>query len=153
MALSVIPFLLGKHLTNVTLQALAQDAYGNLTVADTQAVTGLVVDFDFDPTVGTDDIRGVNMNQANAVPQDYDATLNLTILLRSDANAALIDAWTYDQFAITVQAGALQISFYGTETTLPIRIDSRGKNTYRISFKQFVPMLNGVLQAPVTVTN
>jgi len=154
MSLAIIPFLLGKHLTSVVIlpQTLGDD--GGLTLADTQSVTAQVKVFNINPTVETDDGRGVNSEYANAMPHSYDGTLDLTLLLRRDQNVALRDAWTYDHHVIeaTLASGEV-MTFYGVRVGAPVDISSHGTNTFRVSYKQFAPYSGGEPVEPITITS
>jgi len=136
---SVVPYLLGKHLTSVSFTPQSFGSGGVLTPGTSATIHALVVDFDVDPITETEDIRGVNSENANAVPVGYDGEMSFEILLRSDANALLVTLWGSDFFVVAVIIGANTITFYGVMTSAPVKVGSHGRNTYRVRLKQFAP--------------
>ena len=145
---SVVPYLLGKHLTSVSFTPQSVGSGGALTPGTAATIHALVVDFEVEPITETEDIRGINVENANAVPIGYDGEMSFEILMRSDANALMVSTWGSDNFIVTVTIGANTVTFYGVVTSAPVKVGSHGRNTWRVRLKQFTP--TGV--SPLVIT-
>ncbi len=151
MAASIIEYLKGKHLTSVSITPLTVGSAGALTSGTAATVAGQVRSFDVESIVETEDIRGLNSENANADNISYDAKLNLEILLKKAANTAMTNAMTYDRFLVAVVASGITTTFYGILTSFSMGVQNRGGNTYRLSFTQFTPIDTGAEVGPTIV--
>lgn len=100
-------WLLGKHLTTVTLFAQSVSTAGVLTDAATSAFATVVdsIGLNMSPTV--ENINAVNVPRANNVVVEDDASLQLSIIQRNDtadpdALGALVAAYDYFKGTFTV---------------------------------------------------
>lgn len=152
MAQSIIPYLLGRHLTTVTFTPLTIASDGTISTGTSQSPTARVRSFEVSASTPTDDVRGVNSPYANAVPEGYDATMTFEILLTKTANAAFLSLFANNYFLVSVVAGIDTITFYGVVTDVTAGVQSRGGNSYRISLKQMQTYTDGTADVPLAIS-
>lgn len=152
MAQSIIPYLLGRHLTTVTFTPLIVASDGTISTGTSQSPTARVRSFEVSASTSSDDVRGVNQPYANAVPEGYDATMTFEILLTKTANAAFLSLFANDYVLVSVAAGVSTYTFYAMVSEVTSGVQNRGGNSYRVSLKQTQVTDNGMLVLPLTIT-
>lgn len=151
MAASIIEYLKGKHLTGVSITPLTVGSGGAITPGSAATIAGQVKSYDFESIVETEDIRGLNSENANADNISYDALITLEVLVKKASNVALTNAITYDRFLLSIVASGITVTMYGILTNCALAIQNRGGNTYRMTFKQFTPIDGGSEVGPTLV--
>lgn len=135
---SVPQWLLGRHLTAVTLvpQSIAND--GTLTDASPVALTVRTQSIEFESEVLGEDIRPVNSAIANFVGHTDDSTLTLEILLSTGtgSNPIATAMATYDYFKISFTRGGSTFTGYFYRRALRDGVQSLGKNVAVAVFRQ-----------------
>lgn len=131
------PWLLGRHLTAVTVKGLTRAADGTFSVAVTKTLTAYMTENDFQSDPTHEDIGPVNITGANNVITTDDSTLNMAVLLVANGENPLATLFAaYDYFLCEWTRGGQAYAYYGTRGTFGDTVNSRGANYQRSSFRR-----------------
>ena len=138
------PYLLGKHLTLVTVAGVTIDANGVFSIGSAVSVRALIEELGHDVDFDTEDIAPVTSTQMNEVPLRSGNRVDLSTIALSNAANALHDL--VDSFS-----ACRLIWVQGTETftgdywlgSLRSGVRGRGKNVMTLSL---LPIDNGGAQ-------
>jgi hypothetical protein len=136
----VPPWLLGRHVTTVTLVGMAIDIYGVLTDSDSEALVGQLDEITLTSTPQTENIQAMDIRIANYVILEDDFTLTLSeILKRVNANILYkLQSLGYDYFHAIITRGTDTWDFYGLRGEYAEQL-VKGKATGRMTFHCIYP--------------
>lgn len=136
------PWLLGEHLTAVTITPLTIASNGAITPGSAVVLTDHVMVVSPTQSVESEDIRPVNSTFINQVPHSQGDSVRLSVLQKS-ASANLLNsairACTSKRFIIAWTQGAESFSGYYTFQSQTGGVQNRGGNTIDADFAPSYP--------------
>lgn len=147
--MAMTPYLLGEHLTAVTITPLTIAANGAITPGAASNIHAYIGSIDPTLEIGVEDIRPVWQTQRNEVPLDSGDSVRIGVLQRSDdANIlqSLARSTTSKRFIVAWSQGTEDFSMYLTLRSVRGGIQNRGANMLEADFGPMDPGAPGTAQ-------
>jgi len=138
--MAAIPsWLLGRHVTTITVTGATSDIYGTLTLANTfGSLTGQLASVKIRSTPTKENISSVDSAIAHNVITEENSSLELEEILRLQGTQQVLPfmAANFTYMRVVFSRAGNTYTYWGSRGEFEDGIESKGKNTCRLSLDQ-----------------
>ena len=137
--MAAIPsWLLGRHVTTITVTGVLADNFGNLTLSTTGSLTGQLASVKIRSTPTKENISSVDSAIAHNVITEENSSLELEEILRLQGTQQVLPfmAANFTYMRVVFSRAGNTYTYWGSRGEFEDGIESKGKNTCRLSLDQ-----------------
>lgn len=137
--MAAIPsWLLGRHVTTITVTGVLADNFGNLTLSTTGSLTGQLASVKIRSTPTKENISSVDSAIAHNVITEENSSLELEEILRLQGSQQVLPfmATYFSYMRVVFSRAGNTYTYWGSRGEFEDGIESKGKNTCRLSLDQ-----------------
>lgn len=137
--MAAIPsWLLGRHVTTITVTGVLADNFGNLTLSTTGSLTGQLASVKIRSTPTKENISSVDSAIAHNVITEENSSLELEEILRLQGAQQVLPfmAASFSYMKVVFSRAGNTYTYWGSRGEFEDGIESKGKNTCRLNLDQ-----------------
>lgn len=137
--MAAIPsWLLGRHVTTITVTGVLADNFGNLTLSTTGSLTGQLASVKIRSTPTKENISSVDSAIAHNVITEENSSLELEEILRLQGSQQVLPfmAANFTYLKVVFSRAGNTYTYWGSRGEFEDGIESKGKNTCRLNLDQ-----------------
>lgn len=137
--MAAIPsWLLGRHVTTITITGVLSDNFGNLTLSTTGSLTGQLASVKIRSTPTKENISSVDSAIAHNVITEENSSLELEEILRLQGAQQVLPfmAASFSYMKVVFSRAGNTYTYWGSRGEFEDGIESKGKNTCRLNLDQ-----------------
>lgn len=131
-------WLLGRHVTTITVTGVLADNFGNLTLSTVGSLTGQLASVKIRSTPTKENISSVDSAIAHNVITEENSSLELEEILRLQGAQQVLPfmAANFTYLKVVFSRAGNTYTYWGSRGEFEDGIESKGKNTCRLNLDQ-----------------